>query len=46
MFGWMKKVTAVAIVATVASLASAEVKIQGAGATFPNPIYQRWATEY
>ncbi len=23
-----------------------EVRLQGAGATFPNPIYQRWVTEY
>jgi len=25
---------------------SSEVKIQGAGATFPNPIYQKWFAEY
>jgi phosphate transport system substrate-binding protein len=25
---------------------SSEVKIQGAGATFPNPIYQKWFSEY
>jgi len=31
-----------------ASLAAsaAEIRLQGAGATFPNPIYQRWVTEY
>src|SRR6266536_1438431 len=23
-----------------------EVKLQGAGATFPNPIYQKWFSEY
>src|SRR5258707_1739849 len=26
--------------------ANAEVKMQGAGATFPNPIYQKWFSEY
>jgi len=25
---------------------NAEVKLQGAGATFPNPIYQKWFSEY
>lgn len=25
---------------------TAEVRLQGAGATFPNPIYQKWFTEY
>jgi phosphate transport system substrate-binding protein len=29
-----------------ASVASAAVRLQGAGATFPNPIYQRWVSEY
>jgi len=33
-----------ALSATVST--SAEVRLQGAGATFPNPIYQRWVTEY
>src|SRR5438105_1279744 len=27
-------------------IARAEVKMQGAGATFPAPIYQRWVAEY
>lgn len=26
--------------------ALADVRLQGSGATFPNPIYQRWVTEY
>jgi len=26
--------------------ANAEVRLQGAGATFPNPIYQKWFSEY
>jgi phosphate transport system substrate-binding protein len=29
-----------------AGLAQADVKMQGAGATFPAPIYQRWVAEY
>src|SRR6187551_2614097 len=28
------------------SAARAEVRLQGAGATFPNPMYQLWVTEY
>src|SRR6187551_945768 len=28
------------------STARAETRLQGAGATFPNPIYQRWTAEY
>jgi len=30
----------------VASAAPAAVRLQGAGATFPNPIYHRWVSEY
>jgi phosphate transport system substrate-binding protein len=30
----------------LAAAARAEVKLQGAGATFPAPIYQRWVAEY
>src|SRR6185437_3559803 len=28
------------------SAAHADVRLQGGGATFPAPIYQRWVTEY
>lgn len=28
------------------SVAAAEVRLNGAGATFPDPLYQRWVTEY
>jgi phosphate transport system substrate-binding protein len=38
--------TAVAVLALTSSVALAETRLQGAGATFPNPIYQRWVTEY
>src|SRR5947207_13999764 len=30
----------------VAGVAAQKVQIQGAGATFPNPIYQKWISEY
>jgi phosphate transport system substrate-binding protein len=30
----------------VAGVAAQKVQIQGAGATFPNPIYQKWSAEY
>ncbi len=40
------KTAAVGVIAFTATLASAEVRLQGSGATFPNPIYQRWVTEY
>jgi phosphate transport system substrate-binding protein len=33
-------------VAALASCALAQTKINGAGATFPNPIYQKWFSEY
>jgi phosphate transport system substrate-binding protein len=30
----------------VAGVAAQKIQIQGAGATFPNPIYQKWVSEY
>src|SRR5215510_10998842 len=38
--------TAIATLTLSATAFAAEVRLQGAGATFPNPIYQRWVTEY
>ena len=35
-----------AVVALSAAVASADMRLQGAGATFPNPLYQRWVAEY
>src|SRR5271165_5143437 len=32
--------------AVLAGCASAQTKLNGAGATFPNPIYQKWFSEY
>src|SRR5688572_2997642 len=44
------KKAAVAVLAlgtgVAATTASAATRIEGAGATFPNPIYQRWVSEY
>ncbi|HSI36608.1 MAG: phosphate ABC transporter substrate-binding protein PstS [Phycisphaerae bacterium] len=40
------KIAAVALSLGVAGAASADVKIQGAGATFPDPLYQRMIGEY
>ncbi len=43
-------ISAFALVSCNASSSStnapAEVRLQGAGATFPNPIYQKWFSEY
>jgi phosphate transport system substrate-binding protein len=39
--------TAGAVLATAAvASATADVRLQGAGATFPNPLYQKWVSEY
>jgi phosphate transport system substrate-binding protein len=32
--------------ATMVGVSSAETNLNGAGATFPNPIYQKWFSEY
>lgn len=38
---------AAAVVLTLgASVAMGEVRLQGAGATFPKPLYQKWVVEY
>ena len=46
MMSFLKRATTAAVVLGVAGVASAAVRLQGAGATFPNPIYQRWVTAY
>lgn len=35
-----------ALAAASAAWAAGDVRLQGAGATFPNPLYQRWVSEY
>jgi phosphate transport system substrate-binding protein len=37
---------ALALVAGMIGTSSAETNLNGAGATFPNPIYQKWFSEY
>src|SRR5690349_13444478 len=37
---------AIGVASLVAGAAAQKVQIQGAGATFPNPIYQKWFSEY
>ena len=46
MTSFLKRATAALVAVGVAGVASAAVRLQGAGATFPNPIYQRWVSEY
>ncbi len=44
----MKKIVAVALTVTlsIAAAALAEETLNGAGATFPYPVYSAWANEY
>jgi phosphate transport system substrate-binding protein len=37
---------ALALVAAMVGVSSAETNLNGAGATFPNPIYSKWFSEY
>src|SRR4051812_31850928 len=46
MLGLIRKTAFAAVVALGATAAMAETRLQGAGATFPNPLYQRWVAEY
>ena len=43
---WTQLTVAVALAAAGASLAAQTVQINGAGATFPYPIYSKWFSEY
>ena len=42
----MKKLFLAAILLLLATTVSAQLKINGAGATFPNPIYSKWFDQY
>jgi phosphate transport system substrate-binding protein len=42
----MRLAMALAFAAAMIGSASAETNLNGAGATFPNPIYQKWFSEY
>ncbi|MBX3358765.1 MAG: phosphate ABC transporter substrate-binding protein PstS [Phycisphaeraceae bacterium] len=37
---------AAAILASASAIVGLDVRLQGAGATFPNPLYQRWVSEF
>ena len=39
-------IAAIGVLTLVASVSAQKVQIQGAGATFPNPIYSKWFSEY
>ncbi|HSU68756.1 MAG TPA: phosphate ABC transporter substrate-binding protein PstS [Tepidisphaeraceae bacterium] len=40
------KLAATAALTLGSAIAAAEVRLQGAGATFPQPLYERWVGEY
>lgn len=42
----LKVIVGIALLAGIASLASAQTTLNGAGATFPYPIYSKWFSEY
>jgi phosphate transport system substrate-binding protein len=42
----LRLVMAMALMAALVGMSSAETNLNGAGATFPNPIYQKWFSEY
>src|SRR5205809_4454092 len=39
-------IAAAGVATLVAGVSAQKIQIQGAGATFPNPIYQKWISEY
>jgi len=41
-----RKVLAIALLTGISATASAQMMINGAGATFPYPIYSKWFDEY
>jgi phosphate transport system substrate-binding protein len=43
---WQTAVVAAGVVALGATVAAQKVQITGAGSTFANPIYTKWASEY
>lgn len=42
----LKIAMTMALIAAFVGVSSAETNLNGAGATFPNPIYQKWFSEY
>lgn len=43
---WITKAAAAAAIALGAITVRAEVRVEGAGATFPQPLYERWVGQY
>jgi ABC-type phosphate transport system substrate-binding protein len=43
---WRSPSVAAASAAGGAATGGGSVHLQGAGATFPNPLYQKWVSEY
>jgi phosphate transport system substrate-binding protein len=46
MKNWIPKVVMLAVLSASATVAAQTMQINGAGATFPNPIYSKWFSEY
>jgi phosphate transport system substrate-binding protein len=46
MKAWRPLASAAAIALAGATLTAQKIQINGAGATFPNPIYSKWVSEY
>ncbi len=44
--GWRLAAAGACVIALGASVAAQNMQINGAGATFPEPIYQKWFSEY
>ena len=44
--GWALAAAGASVIALGTSVAAQNVRINGAGATFPDPIYQKWFSEY
>ena len=42
----LRLVMALALMTMLIGVSNAETNLNGAGATFPNPIYQKWFSEY
>lgn len=42
----LRLVMALALMTALVGVSNAETNLNGAGATFPNPIYQKWFSEY
>src|SRR5207253_2034415 len=44
--GWTMAAVGACVVALGATVAAQNLQINGAGATFPEPVYQKWFSEY